>query len=137
MTDTALQPQHIAELVDRFYDKVRVHPDLGPVFNAAVHDWDDHKRVLTSFWSSVALKTASYRGNPMSAHRPHPIRAEHFDQWLALWRETTEEVLAPAHAAQLLDYAQRIGQSLRYGLGLNGAPGSRPLGLPVVGGATR
>lgn len=132
-----LGPHHIETLVDRFYEKVRRHADLGPVFNAAVHDWDDHKRTLTSFWSSVALKAASYRGNPMAAHRPHPIRAEHFEQWLALWRETAAEVLAPEHAALMGQYAERIGQSLRYGLGLNGAPGSRSLGLPVLGGATR
>ena len=115
-----LQPQDIARLVDRFYDKVRVHPQLGPVFNAAVHDWDAHKALLTEFWSSVALKTASYRGNAMAVHRAQPIRAEHFEQWLALWRETTDEELAPEQAAQMHEYAQRIGQSLRYGLGLDG-----------------
>jgi hemoglobin len=132
-----LEPDHIAGLVERFYDKVRRDPELSPVFNAAVHDWDDHKRTLTSFWSSVALKTASYRGNPMAAHRAHPIRAEHFDRWLNLWRETTAEVLAPEHAAQLCQYAERIGQSLRYGLGFNGAPGARGLGLPMLDRGSR
>lgn len=130
-----LTPQQIAALVDRFYAKVRRHPALGPVFAAAVHDWDAHQRTLTAFWSTVALKAASYRGNPMAAHRAQPIRAEHFDDWLALWRETTAEVLAPQHAAQLCGYAERIGQSLRYGLGLNGAPGARALGLPVLADA--
>src|SRR3546814_5061281 len=34
------QPTHeqIAALVDRFYDRIQVHPTLGPVFNAAVDD---------------------------------------------------------------------------------------------------
>lgn len=128
-----LEERHIATLVDRFYDKVRRHPELGPVFNAAVHDWDDHKRTLTAFWSSVALKTSSYRGNPMAKHHGHPIRHEHFDQWLALWRETTDEVLSAEDAALMRHYAERIGQSLRYGLGLTGGPGARSLGLPVLG----
>jgi hemoglobin len=128
MNDSAaLEPRDIANLVDCFYEKVRRHPALGAVFNAAVHDWDAHKALLTDFWSSVALKTASYRGNAMAVHRAQPIRAEHFEQWLALWRETTLEVLAPAHAAQMLEYAQRIGQSLRYGLGLDG-DASHPVG---------
>ena len=52
----------IATLVDRFYEKVRVDAQLGPVFNAAVHDWDEHKALLTSFWASVALRASSYRG---------------------------------------------------------------------------
>lgn len=117
-----LAEQHIVALVDRFYDRVRHDPVLGPIFNPAVHDWDEHKRTLVSFWSSVALRAGSYRGNPMAAHRPHPIRAEHFDYWLALWRDTATAVLAPEHAELLCDYATRIGRSLRYGLDLDPLP---------------
>ena len=69
----------IATLVERFYEKVRLDLALGPVFNAAVHDWDEHKRLLTSFWPSMALRAGNYRGNPMVTYRPHPIRTEHFD----------------------------------------------------------
>jgi hemoglobin len=120
----------IATLVDHFYEKVRRDPQIGPVFNAAVHDWDEHKQLLTSFWASVALRTGSYRGNPMAAHRPHPIRAEHFDRWLALWHETCDEELDEAHAGRMLEYAQRIGRSLKYGLGLH--PQAQPFGVPIV-----
>lgn len=118
----ALDARQIEKLVDRFYDRVQRDPVLGPIFNPAVHDWDAHKRTLVSFWSSVALRSGSYRGNPMAAHRPHPIRAEHFDHWLALWRDTAESVLPPRHAELFCDYAARIGRSLRYGLGIDGLP---------------
>ena len=128
-----LDEAHLATLVDRFYEKVRADPMLGPVFNAAVHDWDEHRRTLVSFWSSVALGTQSYRGSPMSAHRPHPIRGEHFDHWLELWRETAREVLEEEDAGRMIDYAERIGRSLRMGLGLPGRPGARSLGIPIVG----
>ncbi len=127
----------IARLVDRFYDKVRVDALLGPVFNPAVHDWDEHKRLLTSFWASVILRAASYRGNPMSAHRPHPIRAEHFARWLALWDETTRGILDPESAAVMIEHAGRIGRGLQLGLGLLDRPGTRPLGIPLVGTCTR
>ena len=127
----ALDESLLATLVDHFYEKVRRDPDIGPIFNAAVDDWDEHKRLLTSFWASVALRAGSYRGNPMAAHRPHPIRAEHFDHWLALWRETCAEELDEAHAAQMLEYAQRIGQSLKLGLGLRSQ--ARSFGVPIVG----
>lgn len=120
----------IATLVDRFYEKVRVDAQLGPVFNAAVDDWDQHKRLLTSFWASVALRAGSYRGNPMAAHRPHPIRAEHFDRWLELWCETCAEELDEARAAQMLEFAQRIGHSLKLGLGLH--PQAHSFGVPIV-----
>jgi hemoglobin len=129
--DVTFDQAAIATLVDHFYEKVRRDPDIGPIFNAAVHDWDEHKQLLTSFWASVALRAGSYRGNPMAAHRPHPIRAEHFDRWLALWQETCDEELDETHAAQMLEYAQRIGRSLKYGLGLH--PLARPFGVPIVG----
>ena len=125
-----LSLQDIERLVDRFYDSVQADLVLGPIFNAAVHDWAGHKRTLVSFWSSVALRAGTYRGNPMAAHRPHPIRAEHFDHWLALWRQTANDVLTPAHAHLFVDYASRIARSLRGGLGLDGL--ERPVDLPVV-----
>lgn len=121
-------PSHeqLAGLVDVFYDRIQIHPDLGPVFNAAVHDWSEHKRLLTSFWCSVVLRAGTYRGNPMSAHRPHAINSRHFVQWLELWRHTADDVLAPEQADLVHEYANRIGRSLRYGLGLPEA-GQEPI----------
>jgi hemoglobin len=124
--EAPLSQRDIEVLVDRFYDRVQLDPVLGPIFNAAVHDWSEHKRTLVSFWSSVALRAGTYRGNPIAAHRPHPIRAEHFDHWLALWRETAQSVLAPDHADRFCEYATRIGRSLRYGLDLDDLPEVRP-----------
>ncbi|WP_329742433.1 group III truncated hemoglobin [Dyella sp. A6] len=123
----------LAYLVDHFYDKVRGDPLIGPVFNAAVHDWAEHKRLLTSFWCSVALGAASYRGQPMAVHRKLPsIRGEHFERWLTLWRETTRQLLGEADAARMIDYAERIGRSLRMGMGLRDGRLSRPLGISVI-----
>ena len=118
--DAPAIPSHeqLAALVDVFYDRIQSHPELGPVFNAAVHDWPEHKQLLTSFWCSVVLREGTYRGNPMSAHRPHAITTQHFVQWLELWRNTADEVLAPKQAELVHEYANRIGRSLRYGLGL-------------------
>lgn len=126
----AALPSHeqLSRLVDHFYDRIQVHPELGPVFNAAVHDWPEHKRLLVSFWSSVILRAGSYRGNPMAKHHGHGITTAHFVQWLALWRETADELLQPAQAELVHEYANRIGRSLRYGLGLP-EPGKAPLPL--------
>jgi hemoglobin len=125
----------IAALVDHFYEKVRLDDAIGPVFNATVHDWDAHKRLLISFWCSIALRAGTYRGNPMAAHRPLPIHAEQFDRWLALWQETCNEHLDVDDAAQMLDYARRIGDSLKRGLGLH--PQGRTFGIPIVGTSAR
>lgn len=126
----------LAHLVDCFYDKVRVDPLIGPVFNAAIDDWDAHKTLLTEFWASVVLRAATYRGNPLAMHKPHPIRAEHFDRWLALWRETTRELLEPDSAELMQAYADRIGTGMKLGLGLlDAARRGRDLGVPIVSGA--
>jgi hemoglobin len=68
----------------------------------------------------------------MAAHRPLPIDAAHFDRWLALWQETCAEELDAAHATQMVEYAGRIGRSLKYGLGIH--PQGRSLGMRIVGG---
>jgi hemoglobin len=128
---SALDAAALARLVDRFYDKVRRDPSLGPVFNAAVHDWDEHRQRLVAFWASVSLRKGSYRGNPMAVHRALAgVDAGHFAVWLALWRETAREQLEPAAAATMIGHAERIGASLRLGMGLGEGPG-RPLGLPI------
>lgn len=121
----------IERLVDRFYDRIQVHPTLGPVFNAFVHDWPAHKRLLTSFWTSVILRAGTYRGNPMVAHFNRGITTQHFVEWLALWRDTADQVLAPAQAQLVHEYANRIGRSLRYGMGLP-EPGAHAIDLPVL-----
>ena len=125
-TDTGLTREDVERLVDVFYDKVQADPILGPIFNPAVHDWREHKATLVKFWSSVALGTREYRGNPMAAHRPHPIMDEHFGHWLALWRQTAHEVMGEAQAEAMYAYAQRIARSLKLGLGLSGR---RPLSM--------
>lgn len=126
-----LDPAALARLVDCFYDRVRRDPDLGPVFNAAVHDWDEHKQRLVSFWASVALRAGSYRGNPMAVHRAlGGVGSEHFEIWLRLWRDTVRELFEPEAATLLIGHAERIGASLRLGMGLGEGRGV-PLGLPI------
>ncbi len=122
----------IAALVDRFYAKARRDPMIGPLFNAAVRDWDEHLRRLNDFWSSVMLTTGRYKGNPMAAHLKHPIERQFFDRWLALWRETAGELFAPAIAARFRDKADRIADSLK--LALFYRPG---VATPVMPGGRR
>ncbi len=101
-------------LLDRFYARVRADAELGPVFNDAVGDWGHHLGVLTDFWSSVMLTTGRYKGNPMAVHlqHAHRIPSEMFGRWLALWTQTTDEMMSPPVAAAMQAKAARIAQSL-------------------------
>lgn len=101
-------------LLERFYARVRADQDLGPVFNDAIDDWDHHLGVLTDFWSSVMLASGRYKGNPMQAHVRHGPRIppEMFQRWLAIWAQTTDEMVSPSIAAEMQAKAARIAQSL-------------------------
>ena len=127
----SLDEAQLATLVDRFYDKVRSDPLLGPVFNPRVDDWDAHKVLMTSFWATVALRAGHYRGNPLAKHQPLPIGVEHFRRWLALWRATAGEVLDAEAASLMIGYAERIGYGMRVGMGLSGHLRGRESGIPI------
>lgn len=127
----SLDETQVAALVDHFYDKVRADPLLGPVFNPRIDNWDAHKALMTSFWATVALGSAQYRGNPLGKHRPLPIGVAHFERWLALWRETAVEVLDAQSAPRLVGYAERIGYGMRVGMGLTAHLRGRESGIPV------
>jgi hemoglobin len=106
----------IGVLVDRFYDKVRRDPTIGPVFNAAIDDWDEHLAKLKAFWSSVMLTSGRYKGNPMAAHIRQPIEPPFFGRWLELWRDTADELFIPAVAERFAEKTERIGESLKLAL---------------------
>ena len=117
----------IAMLVDRFYATVRRDPLIGPLFNAAIEDWDAHLATLRAFWSSVMLTSGRYKGNLMAAHLKHPIRPEFFDRWLALWRETAQQIFAPALAEAFCAKTDRIAESLKLALFYRPAIPVRPV----------
>lgn len=108
----------LREQVERFYDKVRGDPALGPIFAAHVGDWPAHLDRLTDFWSSIMLKSGRYKGNPYAAHLPFASRLDTalFQRWLALWAETARELFAEDISCQLVDKASRVANSLMSGL---------------------
>lgn len=123
-------------LVPQFYERVRDDALIGPVFDAAITDWDIHLEKLTAFWSSVMLTSGRYKGNPVAAHLQHSemITPPMFDRWLHLWAEVTDELLPPASAVILQGKAARIAESLKLALFFRLAPpAAKPRDLaPVI-----
>lgn len=113
---TGIDEPMIGRLVHAFYARVREDSLLGPVFEARVRDWDRHLGRMCAFWSSVALMSGDYHGNPMMRHLPLPIDAGHFDRWLALFVATAAEICPSVAAAHFVERAQRIAQSLELGI---------------------
>jgi hemoglobin len=111
-----IDEQAIAAMVARFYSKARQDEMIGPLFNAAVADWDEHLKKLGDFWSSVMLTSGRYKGNPMAAHLQQPIEPQFFERWLGLWRETADELFGPELAARWQNKAENIAESLKLAL---------------------
>lgn len=115
---TGIDEKMIRKLVHGFYQKVRQDPLLGPVFAARIVNWDPHLERMCAFWSSVALMTGRYHGQPMQKHLPLPVDARHFDRWLALFMQTANELCPPAAASHFIEKAGRIAESLEAGLAM-------------------
>jgi len=118
MAGLDMTEEGLGRLVEAFYAKVRADAELGPIFNDAIHDWPEHLEKLTAFWSSVMLTSGRYKGQPVPAHQKHAgrITPELFDRWLALWKETSDAMMAPEVALALQDRAARIAESLKLAL---------------------
>jgi len=73
--ETGIDEAMIERLVRGFYRRVREDALIGPVFAARIGDWEPHLARMCAFWSSVALMTGSYHGQPMQKHLPLPVDA--------------------------------------------------------------
>ena len=106
------------QVVRQFYTRIRQDAALGPIFNDAIQDWPEHLEKLTDFWSSVMLTSGRYKGRPVPAHLKHMNRITPalFQRWLAIWADTTNEMMTPAAAQALQAKAGRIAESLQLAL---------------------
>jgi hemoglobin len=107
----------IEKLVYRFYDHIRVHKTLGPVFNAAIkaEEWPEHLKTMCSFWSSMMLKTGRYSGNPLQKHLALPRFDESlFDQWLELFAQTSHEIFEEKSAMLFQNASRNVARSFKY-----------------------
>lgn len=94
--------------IDSFYAKVRHDDVIGPVFLAALHDWESHKRTMVDFWSRAVLGTERYKGMPLPPHVRLRLGQPHFDSWLKLWKEACEETMPEP----LADHVGRISTNM-------------------------
>ena len=123
MSSSAAKFKHVSEygirqLVDAFYTKVRLDPELAPIFARAIPgDWQPHLTKMYAFWSSVMLTTGRYKGNPVVKHLVVPgIQPHLFERWLALFDETCRELFEDSVGDEFRSKAQRIAESLKLAL---------------------
>lgn len=123
----AVTAPQIAQVVSIFYQRVRQHPKLGPIFCAYVTDWPAHEQKITSFWRNAILMERTYSGNPMQARlNAGNVRSDDFADWLAEFDVVLTEVLPEVPAQAWSALAHWIGQGLRFGLDAHGPCNGHP-----------
>jgi hemoglobin len=113
---TGIDEAMIERLVRAFYARVQADPMLAPIFAARISDWEPHLARMCAFWSSVALMSGRYHGQPFQAHMSLPVDDSHFQHWLAIFEATAHELCPPEAAAHFIARARRIAQSLSLGI---------------------
>ena len=107
----------IDAVVAMFYDAVRHHLGLGPVFAAHVADWPAHEEKIARFWRNAILHERSYDGNPLAVHRDAGnVRPGMFEVWLGLFESVLKRNLTAEQAQAWSELAHRIGRGLRAGM---------------------
>ena len=104
----------IERVVASFYEAVRRHPGLGPVFAAHVSDWPAHEAKVAAFWAGAILQEHGYDGNVVAAHvAAGNVQPGMFSVWLSLFDTILKRELNADQAAAWSELAHRIGRSLR------------------------
>ncbi|GAB2612851.1 group III truncated hemoglobin [Belliella aquatica] len=112
--------EEVSLLVRGFYAKIRVHAELGPIFNGIVEDWEQHLERLTDFWEMVLLQTGPGAGkfNPVPVHKEvdnrvnNEIEQRHFGNWLELWFETIDSKFEGVVADYAKNHARKMAHIL-------------------------
>jgi hemoglobin len=103
-------------LLRNFYSSLRLHPVLGPIFEAHVSDWPAHLRVVGDFWALQTGGPPEYRGRLLAAHAPLGLGGRHFEFWLAQWRQSCGLHFEAPLAAELIRLAEGLATRMRASL---------------------
>lgn len=113
MKYSEINDESIDKLMKNFYAKIRVHKNLGPIFNGAVgtddESWERHIEKIGKFWKTMLLGEKLYMGNPVLPHiNLLPFDIKLFDVWLGLFKESLDELFEEKPANRYLEVANNI-----------------------------
>ncbi|MCC7549828.1 MAG: group III truncated hemoglobin [Burkholderiales bacterium] len=124
------QEAAIERMVRLFYERGLRDDVLGPIFRAAIHDWEPHIAIVADFWSGAVHGTGRYRGNAFAPHARLDFGPEAFERWLAAFESAARDALAAPDADVAIRVARHMAQSFRAGIfpftGKDGRPSRTP-----------
>ncbi len=105
-------------LVNTFYAKIKEDKILGYIFNESIQDkWPIHLKKLADFWESILFDVPKYTGRPgfkhlvVDANFKNIINENHFNQWLAIWHQTCNELFEGDRIEEAKLRATKIGEA--------------------------
>lgn len=105
----------IEQLVAAFYVQVRNNAVIGPVFEAAITNWEEHLPTMYDFWEILLFAKRNYKGNPLLKHavlhKKYNLTQEHFKAWVELWEQTLDHFFAGPtceHAKQKAEHISNV-----------------------------
>ena len=120
--------EDVKKMVDTFYGKVREDETLAPIFNERIQDrWPEHLEKMYRFWQTVLLEEQTYFGAPFVPHADLPVDAMHFDQWLALFNTTVDELFTGEKANEAKWRGKRMAQVFEAKIRMNRENGFKPI----------
>ena len=105
-------------MVELFYSRTQQDELLGPIFEERVADWSTHYQTMTRFWSSAVMRTGTYSGRPIEAHKFGGLTEAHFRRWVSLFTSTANEVFQDSDAAVFVELAKRMASSIAMRIGV-------------------
>ena len=128
--------QDINDLLQAFYARAMADPVIGYIFtDVARMDLAAHLPVIGNFWEKVLLHRPVYFGNPLAVHRvlhaASPLRAEHFERWLALWSDCVDQRVEGPLAVEAKRRAAIIAAAMQHHLGIDAGPEPFPTDAPA------
>jgi len=100
----------VDKLVTLFYETALVDPMLAPFFKGM--DFEAHKPRMIHFWSFVLIDEPGYKTNVTEKHMHMPLKSEHFDRWIFLFKETVDEHFEGEIAERAKHRAELVGWTI-------------------------
>ena len=123
----------IDRLMVLFYERAMSDPEIGYLFtDVARLDLEHHLPIIGDFWETMLFRTGDYGRhgrNPLEVHgelaSKSPLLPEHFDRWLGIFEQSTDELFAGEVADFIKMRARAIaGRMLQYVSTVSGGVGA-------------
>lgn len=104
-TPDILSPADITKLIKTFYDKLLLSSIKHHFVNLNL---ESHLPRIESFWNATLFPEYYYSQNLIEKHMHLPLKKEEFGVWLAIFKETVDELYSGTNAETTKNRASSI-----------------------------